>query len=100
MVFDGTDQPSVTSFTINTQSSLSVVSGRSYVFIVRAINYCIAERPNVACYGEFSDSSIFAIRAPRVPLPPPMPYRCGLNDSTDNSMDGGYGMHSIRLVDL
>lgn len=80
MVFDGTDQPEITSFAVSVSSSLGVVSGKSYLFFVRAINYCMSTRPEVACYGDFSENSVFAIRAPRVPLPPPMPYRSSISN--------------------
>jgi hypothetical protein len=75
LAFDGTDQPEVTSFTVSTGSSLVVEAGKSYRFMVRAINYCISTEPDVVCYGEFSDTAVYAVRSPRVPLAPPMPYR-------------------------
>ena len=78
LVFDGTDQPTTTSFTVSTSTSLIVVSGQSYRFMVRAINYCVAASMLVvldqACYSQFSATSVFVVRAPRVPLAPPMPY--------------------------
>ena len=75
MVFDGTDQPDATIFTVRTSTSLGVESGRQYRFTARAINYCSAADPTLACYGDFSDVSYFTVRAPRAPLPPPVPAR-------------------------
>ena len=48
--------------------------------MVRAINYCIVANNQTACIGDFSDTSVFAARAPRVPLPPAMPYRSSASD--------------------
>ena len=75
LVFDGTDNPSVTSFTVHATQSLRVESGKSYRFLVRAVNYCKSTDKTKACYGEFSHPAVFAVRAPRVPLAPPMPWR-------------------------
>ena len=80
LVFDGTDQPSVTSFTVDSATSFGVQAGKSYRFMVRAINYCIVANNQTACIGDFSDTSVFAARAPRVPLPPAMPYRSSASD--------------------
>ena len=82
LVFDGTDQPTVQSFTVNTASSFGVQAGKSYRFMVRAVNYCIVANNQTACLGAFSDTSVFAARAPRLPLPPPMPYRSSLSNMT------------------
>ncbi|CAM6003542.1 unnamed protein product, partial [Sphagnum balticum] len=75
MVFDGTGQPLVTSFTVSGATSYGVESGRSYRFTVRALNYCLTSQPSTVCRGSFSNASIYTARSPRVPLPPPMPYR-------------------------
>jgi hypothetical protein len=80
LVFDGTDQPDKTSFTVDATTSFGVQSGKSYRFTVRAINYCIVANTQTACMGEFSETSVFAARDPRVPLPPPMPYRSSASD--------------------
>jgi hypothetical protein len=88
LVFDGTDQPDVTSFTVDSTSSFPVESGKSYRFLVRAINYCIANNNNTACVGPFSTPAVFAVRTPRVSLPPAMPYRSSKsNDGTNSSGD-------------
>lgn len=75
LVFDGTDQPNVLTKTVDTTNGIQ--PGKSYRFIVRAINYCVAgtSNKNVACLGTFSEPSVFAARGPRVPLPPTIPYR-------------------------
>ena len=75
LIFDGVEEPETTQFTVSTYSSLSVVAGNSYRFFVRAINYCIATNDQTTCYSPFSEESVFVVRAPRVPLPPPIPYR-------------------------
>ena len=67
---------------MNTASSFGVQAGKSYRFMVRAINYCIVANNQTACLGAFSDTSVFAARAPRLPLPPPMPYRSSLSNMT------------------
>jgi len=81
LVFDGTGQPTVLQFTISTSTSLVITSGKSYRFTVRAVNYCIATDLNKLCYGEFSEPAVFTARAPRAPLPPPMPYRTSATDT-------------------
>jgi hypothetical protein len=79
LVFDGTDQPTVTTFTVGTtpliENTLGISPGKSYRFMVRAINYCISGSSTVACLGTLSEPSVFAARGPRVPLPPTIPYR-------------------------
>ena len=75
LVFDGTDQPDVQTFTVRTSTSLGVESGRQYRFLVRAINYCSDAEPTLACYGAFSPVSYFTVRAPKPPLPPAAPSR-------------------------
>merc|ERR1711871_1933098 len=75
LVFDGTDQPDSKSFMVDVNSAFAVTIGKSYRFRVRAMNYCIATDATKACYGEFSEPAVYTVRAPRAPLPPPMPYR-------------------------
>merc|ERR1711871_9423 len=75
LVFDGTDDPNTRTFTVSTTGAFPVTSGQSYRFRVRAMNYCIATDSSKACYGEFSEPAAYVVRAPRAPLPPPMPYR-------------------------
>ena len=79
LVFDGTDQPTVTSFTVgitpSIQNTVGIQPGKSYHFTVRAVNYCAAGKSSVACLGAISAPSVFAARGPRVPLPPAIPYR-------------------------
>lgn len=88
LIFDGTDQPSVTSFTVGNvpliDNTITISPGKSYRFLVRAINYCVAGSDKVACKGMFSEASVFAARGPRVPLPPMTPYR-----SSSSSINGG-----------
>ena len=80
LAFDGIDQPDVTEFTVSATTSFVLESGRSYKFTVRAINYCFATNPDKACLSEFSQSSVFTVRAPRAPLAPPQPYRHAKSD--------------------
>ena len=60
---------------MDSATSFGVQAGKSYRFTVRAINYCIVANNHTACIGDFSETSVFAARAARVPLPPAMPYR-------------------------
>ena len=83
LVFDGTDQPHKTAFTVSGSSAFGLQAGKSYRFMVRAINYCIVANNQTACVGEFSETSVFAARAARVPLPPPMPYRCSASNMSE-----------------
>ena len=68
LVFDGTDEPTTTTFKIDSSTSFGVVAGRSYRFMVRAVNYCIVAQQNTACLGEFSDTSVFAARYLALPI--------------------------------
>jgi hypothetical protein len=87
LVFDGTDQPTVTEFTVSTSTSLVVSSGQSYRFLVRAINYCVASDANAACYSDYSTPAVFAVRSPRAPLAPAMPYRSSYSTIGVDAMD-------------
>lgn len=75
LVYDGTDVPNVLSFTVGSVSTVILSAGKSYRFMVRALNYCISTKPTTICLGAFSDVSVFTARAPRAPLAPPSPYR-------------------------
>ena len=79
LVFDGIDQPGVTSFTVGTtpliQNTVAIQPGKNYRFTVLAVNYCIAGNSDIACKSASSVPSVFAARGPRAPLPPAIPYR-------------------------
>jgi hypothetical protein len=98
LVYDGTDQPDITSFTVGTATSLVISTGNSYRFMVRAINYCVASDANKACYSDFSDPSVFTARSPRAPLAPPMPYRSSKSNIGPDATTTGDGEITIRFA--
>lgn len=78
LVYDGVGSPDIFQFRISTinigPNSQTVESGRQYQFQVRATNSC--NGPLAApCFGPFSDMQVFTVRDPRVPQPPPPPWR-------------------------
>jgi hypothetical protein len=75
LVYDGTDVPNVTQFDVGSINSVVLSAGKSYRFMVRAVNYCISTKPTTICLGAFSDQAIFTVRAPRAPLAPLGPYK-------------------------
>jgi hypothetical protein len=93
LVYDGTDNLA-TSFTVKASTSLGVEPGKSYRFLVRAVNYCKATDQTKACYGDFSEPAVFAVRSPRAPLAPAMPYRH--SKSSIGSQSYGDSVISIR----
>lgn len=86
------DVPTVMSFTVGSVSSVVLSAGKSYQFMVRAVNYCISTRPTTICLGDFSPVAVFTVRAPRAPLAPLAPYRSG------NSLLGTPGLNNAVVV--
>lgn len=56
--------------TLQTTADNVIESGHKYLFKVRAVNFCSSENTNAACYGAFSESVEYTVRAPVVPDPP------------------------------
>ena len=86
LVYDGTDVPNILSFTVGSVSTVILSAGKSYRFMVRALNYCISTKPTTICLGSFSDVSVFTARAPRAPLAPPSPYRSSKSNIGTNAI--------------
>jgi hypothetical protein len=71
VVYDGVGAPSTTTFTVDKATNApELVTGMSYRFAVRAVTFCSAAQPTVACVGQDSDDSVYTVRAPRAPQPP------------------------------
>ncbi|CAM9906432.1 unnamed protein product, partial [Ectocarpus sp. 12 AP-2014] len=73
LVYDGVDDEDTTSFTVDTSNFPELESGRAYRFKVRAVNYCSAVDTGSICYGDFSPSTAYTVREPRMPSAPTQP---------------------------
>ncbi|CAM9800578.1 unnamed protein product [Ectocarpus sp. 6 AP-2014] len=80
LVYDGVDDEDTTSFTVDTSNFPELESGRAYRFKVRAVNYCSAVDTGSICYGDFSPSTAYTVREPRMPSAPTQPLRDSLTN--------------------
>ncbi|GLE03445.1 hypothetical protein PINS_up012347 [Pythium insidiosum] len=69
-VYDRPNDATTLSTTLLTSADAVIESGKKYRFKARAVTFCRADAPTVACLGAFSDPVEYSVRAPVVPQPP------------------------------
>jgi hypothetical protein len=97
LAYDGINQPDRLSFTVTSTTSFVLETGKSYRFLVRAVNYCFATDILKACLSDFSAPSVFTVRNPRAPIAPPKPYHSSKSNIGLQSVYGD-GAITIRFV--